>query len=265
MAVYFKRKRIGQGIGKSIHEAEVEAAKNALKTKSGMYNRSCLLLCICAHTYSHRMLPQQTCFQYSINTYRKSKSSVGIKQPSHKTHQLNVLTMSKKNPWKRANAMSPMTNQQQTSMTVRNIHVEKKDQQPIRPSQDKLIIRHIETTMSAQSFKINLNPRVIPIRYVNLNISNCYCSNHNYNSNLIISCPWIEFAFQIAFQEVISHHNRHNKCISSLTTFQVNRHTLFRNRIRMCDIRFHHGRSIWTECKQVLIYISLFHFKIRCT
>ena len=35
VAVYFNRKRIGEGIGKSIHEAEVGAAKNALKTKAG--------------------------------------------------------------------------------------------------------------------------------------------------------------------------------------------------------------------------------------
>lgn len=34
VAVYFNRKRIGEGRGKSIHEAEVEAAKNALNTKS---------------------------------------------------------------------------------------------------------------------------------------------------------------------------------------------------------------------------------------
>lgn len=34
VAVYFNRKRIGEGSGKSIHEAEVEAAKNALNTKS---------------------------------------------------------------------------------------------------------------------------------------------------------------------------------------------------------------------------------------
>ena len=35
VAVYFNRKRIGEGIGKSIHDAEVGAAKNALKTKAG--------------------------------------------------------------------------------------------------------------------------------------------------------------------------------------------------------------------------------------
>ena len=29
------RKRIGEGIGKSIHESEVEAAKNALKINAG--------------------------------------------------------------------------------------------------------------------------------------------------------------------------------------------------------------------------------------
>lgn len=37
VAVYFNRKRIGEGIGKSIHDAEVEAAKNALKTKAGKF------------------------------------------------------------------------------------------------------------------------------------------------------------------------------------------------------------------------------------
>ncbi len=37
VAVYFNRKRVGEGIGKSIHDAEVEAAKNALKTKAGNY------------------------------------------------------------------------------------------------------------------------------------------------------------------------------------------------------------------------------------
>lgn len=37
VAVYFMRKRIGEGIGKSIHESEVEAAKNALKTKADMF------------------------------------------------------------------------------------------------------------------------------------------------------------------------------------------------------------------------------------
>ena len=37
VAVYFNRKRIGEGIGKSIHDAEVEAAKNALKTKADMF------------------------------------------------------------------------------------------------------------------------------------------------------------------------------------------------------------------------------------
>lgn len=37
VAVYFNRKRIGEGIGKSIHDAEVEAAKNALKTKAGLF------------------------------------------------------------------------------------------------------------------------------------------------------------------------------------------------------------------------------------
>ncbi len=37
VAVYFNRKRMGEGIGKSIHDAEVEAAKNALKTKAGNY------------------------------------------------------------------------------------------------------------------------------------------------------------------------------------------------------------------------------------
>ena len=35
VAVYFNRKRIGEGIGKSIHDAEVEAAKNALKKNAG--------------------------------------------------------------------------------------------------------------------------------------------------------------------------------------------------------------------------------------
>jgi ribonuclease-3 len=34
VAVYFNRKRIGEGVGKSIHDAEVEAAKNALKTNA---------------------------------------------------------------------------------------------------------------------------------------------------------------------------------------------------------------------------------------
>ena len=34
VAVYFNRQRIGEGIGKSIHEAEVEAAKYALRTKA---------------------------------------------------------------------------------------------------------------------------------------------------------------------------------------------------------------------------------------
>ncbi len=37
VAVYFNRKRMGEGVGKSIHDAEVEAAKNALKTKAGMF------------------------------------------------------------------------------------------------------------------------------------------------------------------------------------------------------------------------------------
>lgn len=37
VAVYFKRQRIGEGIGKSIHEGEVEAAKNALKTQAHMF------------------------------------------------------------------------------------------------------------------------------------------------------------------------------------------------------------------------------------
>jgi dsRNA-specific ribonuclease len=36
VAVYFMRKRIGEGIGKSIHDSEVEAAKNALKTNASM-------------------------------------------------------------------------------------------------------------------------------------------------------------------------------------------------------------------------------------
>ena len=44
VAVYFNRKRIGEGIGKSIHDAEVEAAKNALKTKAGMYRL--IVLCV---------------------------------------------------------------------------------------------------------------------------------------------------------------------------------------------------------------------------
>ncbi len=37
VAVYFNRKRMGEGSGKSIHEAEVEAAKNALNTKAKMF------------------------------------------------------------------------------------------------------------------------------------------------------------------------------------------------------------------------------------
>ena len=37
VVVYFNRKRIGEGSAKSIHDAEVEAAKNALKTKSGNF------------------------------------------------------------------------------------------------------------------------------------------------------------------------------------------------------------------------------------
>ena len=38
------RKRIGEGIGKSIHESEVEAAKNALKANAGEIQKSFLLL-----------------------------------------------------------------------------------------------------------------------------------------------------------------------------------------------------------------------------
>lgn len=34
VAVYFNRKRIGEGTGKSIHDAEVEAAKKALNSNS---------------------------------------------------------------------------------------------------------------------------------------------------------------------------------------------------------------------------------------
>ncbi|CAF0888175.1 unnamed protein product [Brachionus calyciflorus] len=37
VAVYFNRKRIGEGIGKSIHDAEIEAAKHALKTNKDMF------------------------------------------------------------------------------------------------------------------------------------------------------------------------------------------------------------------------------------
>jgi len=37
VAVYFNRKRIGGRTGKSIHDAEVEAAKKALNTKSSKY------------------------------------------------------------------------------------------------------------------------------------------------------------------------------------------------------------------------------------
>jgi ribonuclease-3 len=37
VAVYFNRKRLGEGIGKSIHDAEVEAAKNALKKNANMF------------------------------------------------------------------------------------------------------------------------------------------------------------------------------------------------------------------------------------
>lgn len=37
VAVYFNRKRIGEGIGKSIHDAEIEAAKNALKVNKNMF------------------------------------------------------------------------------------------------------------------------------------------------------------------------------------------------------------------------------------
>ena len=40
VAVYFMRKRIDEGIGKSIHESEVEAAKNALKANAGRLLRS---------------------------------------------------------------------------------------------------------------------------------------------------------------------------------------------------------------------------------
>jgi dsRNA-specific ribonuclease len=36
VAVYFNRKRIGEGVGKSIHDAEIEAAKNALKNNAGL-------------------------------------------------------------------------------------------------------------------------------------------------------------------------------------------------------------------------------------
>jgi len=43
VAVYFNRKRMGEGIGKSIHDAEVEAAKNALKTKAGIYKNNLVL------------------------------------------------------------------------------------------------------------------------------------------------------------------------------------------------------------------------------
>jgi ribonuclease-3 len=35
VAVYFNRTRLGEGLGKSIHEAEVESAKNALKNHPG--------------------------------------------------------------------------------------------------------------------------------------------------------------------------------------------------------------------------------------
>ena len=44
VAVYFNRKRMGEGIGKSIHDAEVEAAKNALKTKAGIYSNNFILI-----------------------------------------------------------------------------------------------------------------------------------------------------------------------------------------------------------------------------
>jgi ribonuclease-3 len=37
VAVYFNRKRLGEGLGKSIHDAEVEAAKNALKKNAKMF------------------------------------------------------------------------------------------------------------------------------------------------------------------------------------------------------------------------------------
>lgn len=37
VAVYFNRKRIGEGVSRSIHEAEVEAAKNALKTNASKF------------------------------------------------------------------------------------------------------------------------------------------------------------------------------------------------------------------------------------
>ncbi|RNA25286.1 ribonuclease 3, partial [Brachionus plicatilis] len=37
VAVYFNRRRIGEGTGKSIHDAEIEAAKHALKTKKDMF------------------------------------------------------------------------------------------------------------------------------------------------------------------------------------------------------------------------------------
>lgn len=37
VAVYFNRKRIGEGVSRSIHDAEVEAAKNALKTNAGKH------------------------------------------------------------------------------------------------------------------------------------------------------------------------------------------------------------------------------------
>ena len=37
VAVYFNRKRIGEGMSRSIHDAEVEAAKNALKTNASKF------------------------------------------------------------------------------------------------------------------------------------------------------------------------------------------------------------------------------------
>jgi ribonuclease-3 len=39
VAVYFNRKRIGEGLGKSIHHAEIEAAKKALKNNASKNDR----------------------------------------------------------------------------------------------------------------------------------------------------------------------------------------------------------------------------------
>lgn len=46
VAVYFNRKRIGEGVGKSIHDAEVEAAKNALKNNASMIQHTTFILYI---------------------------------------------------------------------------------------------------------------------------------------------------------------------------------------------------------------------------